>query len=78
MKSVSGALIGSLIIISNAEGDSNGNGKRSKKVSIGKTAILPVHHAFFAVVARLKRETSVFTFCGGREHIDNNFLFSFP
>ena len=65
------------------DGDGDGDGNENGKKAIGldwqnnnsaRASRFFVH--FFAVVARLRRETPTFTFYGGREHMyDNDFLF---
>ena len=58
----------------NDSGDGNDNGRRQKK-NFARVSRVFVH--FFAVVARLQRETSYFLVCGGREHNITVFFFFF-
>ena len=68
-------LLGSL---SNDDADGNENGKKAKGL-ISKTTTLHVHHAFFvhffAVVARLQRESAWIHVLSRTGTQDNNFLF---
>ena len=67
--------------ISNGDGDGDGNENGKKAIGLDWQNNNSAHESrffvdFFAVVARLRRETPNFTFCGGREHMYNNeFLF---
>ena len=65
-------MLGSL---SNENGDGNENGRRQKKKNFARVSRVFVH--FFAVVARLQRETSYFHVLWRTRTQDNKFLFLF-
>ena len=75
LKQVSHSISGSL---SNDDADGNENGKKAIGL-ISKTTTLHVHHAFFvhffAVVARLQRESAWIHVLSRTGTQDNNFLF---